>query len=204
MVFSILCLLHRKWHWPTIAGGPSLDYGTTDERIATLAARLATTGDIDGAEPYAATTIMDGRLQDAVRRFQWRHGLETDGVVGPATIRALNVPVEQRVEQLRLTLERARWVLDGIGDDFVVVNIAIAGFRAYVVADRKITWETRVVVGKEVQQTLPVLLLYWTANVDPDGVVHFYRDVYQRDPPMAKALGAPFRIQPPPRPDGLL
>jgi murein L,D-transpeptidase YcbB/YkuD len=346
--------------WPTIAGGPSLDYGTADERIATLAARLAITGDIDDAEPYAATRTMDGRLQDAVRRFQWRHGLEVDGVVGPATRGTLNVPVEQRIEQLRLTLERARWVLDGLGETFVVVNIA--GFRAYVVADRNIIWETRVVVGKAGQQTpvfrdelqyivfnptwtvpysiatremlpeikahpgwfetrdfevrnrtgdlvdpssvdwsavtrrnfdyvfvqragsnnalgkvkfvfpnehavylhdtparqlfgsaerafshgcirvedplelaeillgpngwdreridaavanrktttvfltkpLPVLLLYWTANVDPDGVVHFYRDVYQRDPAMAKALGAPFRIQPPPRPDGLL
>ncbi len=94
---------------------------------------------------------MDDRLQDAVRHFQWRHGLEIDGVVGPATMWALNVPVEQRIEQLRLTLERARWVLDGIGDDFVVVNIA--GFRAYVAADRKTTWETRVVVGKTGQQT---------------------------------------------------
>jgi murein L,D-transpeptidase YcbB/YkuD len=42
---------------------------------------------------------------------------------------------------------------------------------------------------------LPILLLYWTANVDPDGVVHFYRDVYQRDPPIARALDGPFRIE---------
>jgi murein L,D-transpeptidase YcbB/YkuD len=41
----------------------------------------------------------------------------------------------------------------------------------------------------------PVLLLYWTANVDPDGIVHFFRDVYQRDPPIARALDGPFHIE---------
>jgi murein L,D-transpeptidase YcbB/YkuD len=137
--------------WPTIAGGRSLEYATNDERVATLAARLAVTGDLDDAGPYAETTIVDGGMRDAVRRFQRRHGLETDGVVGPATIRALNEPVEKRIEQLRLTLERARWVLHGIEDNFVVVNIA--GFRAYVVANREIIWETRVVVGKTVEQS---------------------------------------------------
>ena len=342
--------------WPAIISGPSLKDRTADDRVATLAARLVITGDLDTAEPYAATPTMDGKLQEAVRRFQWRHGLDTDGIVGPATVQALNAPVEQRIEQLRLTLERARWVLEDLGENFVVVNIA--GFRAYVVANRQIAWETRVVVGKAHQQTpvfrdelqyivfnpdwavpysiatremlpqikadpgwfdtrdfdvrdrtggfvnpstidwsavtprsfnyvfvqrpgrnnalgqvkfifpnehavylhdtpskalfsnaertfshgcirvedpldlaeillrpngwdrnridaavasrkpttvflakpLPVLLLYWTANVDPDGVVHFYRDVYQRDPPIARALNGPFRIQSPRRP----
>lgn len=260
------------------------------------------------------------------------------------------MPVQRRVDQLRLTLERARWVLGGIGENFLVVNIA--GFTAYLIADRQVAWETRVVVGREQQQTpvfrgdlqyivfnptwtvpysiatrellpeiksrpdwfakhdfdlkdaagrmvdpstvdwasvtrrnfnyrlvqrpgpnnalgqvkfmlpneyavylhdtparqlfgspqrafshgcirvedplrlaeillasngwdrrridaaiaggtttttflaepLPVLLLYWTANVSPDGTIYFYRDVYGRDPRIAAALDGPFRI----------
>jgi len=137
--------------WPDIASGPSLDYGVSDERVPILAARLSITGDLDDADRYAAPATVDGKLRDAVRRFQRRHSLDDDGIVGPATRSALNVPVEQRIEQLRLTLERARWVLGGIGESFVAVNIA--GFRAYVVAGRQVIWETRVVVGKEQQQT---------------------------------------------------
>ena len=121
--------------WPSIEGGPSFAFGLTDERVPVLAARLSITSDLDEAHSYEESRTVDGRLQDAVRRFQERHSLQPDGVAGPATIRALNVPVEQRIEQLRLTLERARWVLGGLGKDFVVVNIA--AFRAYVIADRR-------------------------------------------------------------------
>ena len=58
-----------------------------------------------------------------------------DAVIGPATRRALNVPVETRIRQLEINLERARWVLDDLGDNFIVVNIA--GFHAYLVRGRE-------------------------------------------------------------------
>ncbi len=61
------------------------------------------------------------------------------------------MPVEQRVDQLRLNLERARWVFEDIEEDFVLVNIA--GFRAYVVHDREIVWETKVQVGRPYHQS---------------------------------------------------
>jgi murein L,D-transpeptidase YcbB/YkuD len=66
-------------------------------------------------------------------------------------LRALNIPVEKRVEQLEVNIERARWVLDDIEDDFVLVNIA--GFRAYVLRGRKVAWETKVQVGKTYHQS---------------------------------------------------
>jgi len=61
------------------------------------------------------------------------------------------VPVEDRVNQIRLNLERGRWVLDNLEADFIVVNIA--GFRAYLYRDRKPVWSTRVVVGKTYHKT---------------------------------------------------
>lgn len=137
--------------WPTIPDGPPIKSGATDERIPALASRLAITDVLDNASPYAAANVMDETLAQAVRHFQARHGLEADGVVGPVTLNALNVPVEQRVQQLRLALERARWVLGDLGKHYVVVNIA--GLRVYVVADGQIVWESQVVVGKSHQQT---------------------------------------------------
>src|SRR5690606_41495248 len=111
-----------------------------------LAAHLAVTDDLADAQRYAESPVMDAALADAVRRFQVRHGLQADGIVGPATLRALNVPATERVQQLRLALERARWVQDELGARFVAVNIA--GFRIYVVSGGKLAWESRVVVGR--------------------------------------------------------
>jgi len=137
--------------WPSVPAGPTLKPGATDERLATIARRLAVTGDIEDLQTFAPITSYDKVLEAGVRNFQERHGLDDDGVVGPATLRAMNVPVEQRVQQLRLNLERARWVLDDLADDFVIVNIA--GFRAYVVRGGESVWQTNVQVGKTFHQT---------------------------------------------------
>ncbi|MDH3469420.1 MAG: L,D-transpeptidase family protein, partial [Gammaproteobacteria bacterium] len=93
----------------------------------------------------------DTVLQTAVRRFQARHGLEVDALVGRATLRALNVSVEQRINQIRLNLERARWRLDAGAENFILVNIA--GFKAYVVRDGKTVWTSKVIVGDTEHKT---------------------------------------------------
>ena len=71
--------------------------------------------------------------------------------MGPATLAALNVTVEQRVEQIRANLERARWVFYDPGSEFLVVNIA--GFRAYLLRRGEIIWSSRVQVGRPYTQT---------------------------------------------------
>ena len=135
--------------WPRVPDGPTLRPGAADERLPILARRLAITGDLPAAA--APVSVYADALESAVVNFQERHGLDPDGIVGPATLRALNVPVEDRVNQIRLNLERGRWVLDNLEDDFVVVNIA--GFRAYLYRDQKPVWSTRVVVGKTYHKT---------------------------------------------------
>ncbi len=136
--------------WPIIPDGPTLKTGVNDERVATIAKRLAITGDISDAAMGAGNVYSDD-LAHGVRSFQERHGLEADAVIGPATLEALNVPVDTRLDQLRINLERARWVLGGIESDFIVVNIA--GFRAYLLNDGKVIWKTKVQVGKTFHQT---------------------------------------------------
>jgi murein L,D-transpeptidase YcbB/YkuD len=132
--------------WPTVAEGPTLRPGDTDSRIQAMGRRLAVTGDLSDSALSAISDRYSPELEQAVRRFQARHGLDVDGVVGPGTLRAMNVSAAQRVRQLEINLERARWVLDDISDYFILVNIA--GFRVYVVRDREIVWETRAQVGR--------------------------------------------------------
>jgi murein L,D-transpeptidase YcbB/YkuD len=136
--------------WPLVPAGPTLAPGATDARVRALAARLAVTGDLAASAPIDGT-VYDEPLAAAVRRFQSRHGLAADAVVGPATLSALNVPVAARIEQLRANLERARWVLYDPESEFLVVNIA--GFELYIVRRGEVAWRTRVQVGRPYRQT---------------------------------------------------
>ena len=92
--------------WPVIPHGPTLKASMSDERVATIARRLAVSGDIAGV-PETTGDLYSDILAAGVRSFQRRHGLEADGVIGPATLAALNVPVEIRIAQLRANLERS-------------------------------------------------------------------------------------------------
>jgi murein L,D-transpeptidase YcbB/YkuD len=124
----------------------------SDERVPALAARLAVTGDLPPGEAADATATLYGDMLAAgVRRFQARHGLAADGVVGAATLAALNVPVAARIEHLRANLERARWVLYDPESEFLVVNIA--GFQLYLVRRGEVVFRTRVQVGRPYRQT---------------------------------------------------
>jgi murein L,D-transpeptidase YcbB/YkuD len=134
--------------WPGIPDGPTLRPGTADDRLTVLAERLAITGDLEAA---GAFDTYDATLEAGVRRFQRRHALEVDGVIGPATMAALNAPVAARIGQIELSLERARWVMKGLEDDFVIVNIA--GFEVYLVRDREVVWQTRAMVGRNYRQS---------------------------------------------------
>ena len=71
----------------------------------------------------------DPALAAAVRAFQQRMGLQSDGVAGSGTIAELNVPLADRIRQLRVNLDRGRVLLRDLPDDFIVVNIA--GFTAH-------------------------------------------------------------------------
>ena len=86
-----------------------------------------------------------------MQAFQRRHGLDADGRVGPATLAALDVPIAARIEQIRVNLERGRWLLHDLAPTFVVVNVA--GFRVYYLRDGELVWSSRAVVGKPYRET---------------------------------------------------
>ncbi|MGA8203913.1 MAG: L,D-transpeptidase family protein [Woeseiaceae bacterium] len=133
--------------WPVVEPGPTLRPGDTGARVAALSERLRISGDLDGE----ARDVFDAELAGAVEHFQARHGLGADGLVGRATLAELNVPVQDRIDQIIVNLERWRWLPESLGDRYVIVNIA--GFRLDVVEDGQRTLTMRVVVGKPYRRT---------------------------------------------------
>jgi len=136
--------------WPRVPEGDTLHPGDISARITALRQRLIVTGDLPAGSNVEAT-VFDENLRAAVVRFQERHGLATDGVVGKASYTALNFPVQTRIDQLRLSLERLRWVRSERGERFIGINIA--GFRVYFVDESGIVWTARAMVGKPYRQT---------------------------------------------------
>jgi L,D-transpeptidase YcbB len=136
--------------WPTIADGPTLRRGVTDPRVDALRLRLSASGDYPGAS--SGDTVFDENLEAALKRFQARHLLSSDGVVGAGTRRELNVSVAQRIDQIRVNLERARWVLHQLADgEFVIVDVA--GFEVRYLRNRAVIWRSRAQVGQPYRQT---------------------------------------------------
>jgi len=144
--------------WALIPAGPSMRRDSSDARVPLLRARLRHSGDLDPTAAASGSRRFDRDLEDAVKRFQHRHGLNEDGIAGPRTLAALNVPVGERIATVRVNLERARWLARDLPERFVVVNIA--GARVYVLDAGDVRFETRAIVGKTATGT-PI----FTANM---------------------------------------
>ena len=136
--------------WPRIPQGPKLYKGSRGERVAILRQRLMVSGYLD---PAAAnkSNIFDHDLNTAVRTFQKRHGLKDDGKVGKSTLEALNVPVEKRIRQIALNMDRMRWLPDDTGKRHIFVNVA--DFRLEIIEDEKPIMEMKIIVGKTEQRS---------------------------------------------------
>ena len=152
----------QRGGWPELPDGPALKPGMQDARVPLLRQRL-----VDGdylSVDKAAGERYDAALEAAVKHFQQNQYLAADGSVGAATRAALNVSANQRVDQLRVNLERARWLLHQVQGNFVVVDIA--GYKVSYYKDGKPVWSSRVQVGKPYRST-PVFksrITYMTLN----------------------------------------
>jgi murein L,D-transpeptidase YcbB/YkuD len=139
--------------WEEIQPGRTLHPGDTDAGIPALRKRLALLGDYlpPGQRAAAPEDLYGDGLQDAVRRFQARHGLENDGIIGRDTLRELNVAPASRGDQIRANLERWRWLPRSLGDEYILVNIA--GFRMDVFSGDDRVMQQRVIVGQPYRRT---------------------------------------------------
>ena len=116
-----------KGGWPRVPPGPKLELGVMEPRVALLRQRLRVTGDL--GESGTPPDSFDGAVDAAVRRFQSRHGLQIDGIVGANTLAALNLSVAERLATLDVNLRRLQQQHREWAERFLVVNTAAATYR---------------------------------------------------------------------------
>ena len=135
-----------------------LKVGAPVPGLDALARRLVLMGDLSGAA--ASYPRYEGALLDAVRRFQARHGLTPDSVLGKETLEELNVPISWRVHQLELSLERLRWLRDLRNEPYLLVNIPMFELTAWMTPTDPgpPAFRTGVIVGKALDTETPVLV----------------------------------------------
>jgi len=150
--------IEKAGGWPFVANGKSIRPGDHDDRIPAVIRRLSVTGDWYPSIP-AIPEIPEipeiphyiSDLEYSIMRFQQRHGLTPDGVIGPKTIAAMNVPVSGRIKQIIINMTRWRWQKHDLGETYILVNLA--NFDLIVFDNGRESFSIPVIVGKSQHQT---------------------------------------------------
>lgn len=147
----------QRGGWRAIPDGEAIAEGDSGPRVAALVKRLAATGDVDSSliSAGADSARYTADIARGIERFQRRHGLDVDGVAGEAVLERLNVPVEARIRQIELNMERWRWLPAQLGSRYVHVNVPAYELHAY--SGGREVMSMAVVVGDEYNdQATPV------------------------------------------------
>ena len=136
--------------WPLVPWGGKLREGDRHARVAALRRRLAATGELPAGSSTSSTRF-DRELTAALKRFQERHGIEADGIVGKETLAALNIPASARVRQIEANLERLRWLPRDLGPRYLTVNIA--DYNLVLTEAGAPPLRMRIIAGRQVRRT---------------------------------------------------
>ena len=134
---------------PVSLGAKQLKKGVKSPEIVAIKKRLQLTGD------YAAndsTNVFSDSLEAAIRVYQQLNGLKADGVITDSLVQVMNVPVEKRIEQILINLNRMAWAPAQTAENYIVVNVP--DFMLNVYEAGKLTQTMEVIVGKEGTNTL--------------------------------------------------
>jgi murein L,D-transpeptidase YcbB/YkuD len=168
---------------PVTISGKSLKKGTSSPAVAEIKRILRMMGDMPGAD---TSQVFNDTLELAVRNFQVRHGYKPDGVIGASLIKEINVPVEKRLQQILMNMNRMRWMPAEMSGNLIMVNIP--EFMLHVYEGNKRVFDMVVVVGKEGHNTMMfngdlnqiVFSPYW--NVPPSIVKNEIMPAMSRNP----------------------
>lgn len=150
--------------WPTLAPLPTprgkVETGDRYAGVPALRAQLQRLGDLAVTHAQGDDDRYSDELAEGVRRFQARHGLLVDGILGKDTFAALNEPMAARVSQIELSLERLRWLPELPPGPLIAINIP--SFQLVAFADSRRSWRPTlsmpVVVGKAVRHQTPAFV----------------------------------------------
>ena len=154
-MYNLLIELHNikdagGWTKIDYKSGTVIKPGERNDLVASIRQRLHF--DSDNANENDTTNFTyDSSMVASVTKFQETHGLSADGVIGPGTLSEMNVPVEQRIDQVRVNLERVRWLINDIIEKRVLVNIA--SFEALLIDGQEKEFDSKVMVGKPYHKT---------------------------------------------------
>lgn len=142
--------LEEKEKWPAIiADQKSYKPGDSSAVIAQIKTRLFKLEDFKGD---TLSMLYNDELLQAMKQFQQRHGLVADGAIGKGTLNELNVPLNVRIRQLLVNMERSRWLPVHLDKNYLAVNIP--EFKLHVYHADSLLWSCNVVVGKSVHKTV--------------------------------------------------
>ena len=153
--------------WPIVPANKKLKIGVSSSSVPALRKRLMISGDLSTSAGFS--NQFDSYVDSAVKRFQRRHGLPADGVLGRYSFAALNVPANIRLGQLQTNLVRLKSMSGFLGERYVMVNIPAALIEA--VENGRVAQRHTAIVGRISRQT-PILNSkiyelnlnpYWTA-----------------------------------------
>lgn len=142
--------LEQQGGWQRFEPGPILEVGVQHSQVLQLRQRLEKTGDLVECS-VCGIDIFDGGLAEAVKRYQLRHGLKVDGRVGPQTRRSLNITVAEKTRQIRINMERWRWMQRKLGKRYLMVNMT--GFELYLMENDSAVLVMPVIIGKSYRST---------------------------------------------------
>ena len=153
--YNSLLKVKSEGGWPLPGYLSRLQENDEAAGVIALKKYLLATGDLDVKNTnYLNSTVFDEDLTQAVKQFQQRHGLKPDGIVGNKTIAEMNHPVDYRLNQVKLNLDRIRWFPDDFGRKYIIINIP--DYRLGYYDNGKLMETMNVVVGKTEHFT-PVL-----------------------------------------------
>ena len=143
--------IQQNGGWPSIPAGV-LKRGAQGRAVAAVRRRLEISGDLPASA--GATVVFDAELAGAIARFQRRHGIQVDSMIGGPTLATLDTPVDYWIRQIEINLERYRWLPPGFGSRYVLVNIP--DYHLYAFDGGKSVLDMRVIVGDEYGNATPV------------------------------------------------
>lgn len=153
--FHYLTAEQQNGGWPLPGDVPPLKTDDSHPGVTGLKKYLYATGDLqNNDDEYLKSVRYDDELAAAVKNFQHRHGLLADGIAGDNTLRQMNVPLEYRINQIRLNIDRIRWLPPDFGNNHIVINIPDFSFKYH--KNSEPVKEMNVVVGNNENYT-PVL-----------------------------------------------